>query len=138
MTREMIEQLHKIYCEETRLEVSCTLHRHMTWDYWQRRGFTEKDLRDVCRYIRKQVDKGRHSIGCLSFHLLIADLEYFEEKLAEVRSFERKPRFTPGKADALKATGRPAEPAQRPARKVVDVANGLKIAEQLRNFKEKL
>jgi hypothetical protein len=138
VTRQMIEQLHRIYCDETRLQVSCSLHRHMAWDYWQQRGFTEKDLRDVCRYMRKAVDRGRHSIGCLSFHLLIADPDYFEEKLAEVRSFERKPKFNPGKADVLKATGRPSEPAQSPAKPVLDVMKGLKIADALRKFRDKL
>lgn len=134
----MIEDLHRIYCDETRLAVTCTVHRMMTWEYWQRRGWSEKDLRDVCRYMRRGVDKGRRSIGCLSFHLLIADLEYFEERLAEVRSFDRKPKFAPGKTDVLKASGRAPEPPQQPAKPAGDVVKGLKIAERLRQFKNKL
>lgn len=132
----MIEELHQIYCEQTGLEIKCTMFRLLAWEAWIKRGFTKDDLKLVCRGLRKAVDRGKRTIGCMSFHLLICDLEYFEERLAEFRSYQRKPKFNPGKADVLRASGRPDEPEQPPAKPAAEI--GHKIAERLRNFKNKL
>ena len=133
-----IETLHEAYCEDTRLFVSCTMFRLLAWEAWAKRGFTLDDLRLVCRGLRRAVDNGKRTIGCMSFHLLICDLEYFEERLAEFRSYQRKPKFSPGKAAVLKDTKRPDEPAPKPPAPIKDVLHGLKIAERLREFKKKL
>lgn len=133
-----IEELHEAYCEDTRLLVKCTMFRLLAWEAWQKQGFTLDDLHVVCRGLRRAVDNSKRTIGCMSFHLLICDLEYFEERLAEYRSYQRKPKFAPGKADVLKATKRPDEPAPQPAAPIKDVIKGLKMAEQLREFKKRL
>lgn len=136
--QQAIEQLHRSYCELTRLDVACTLFRHFTWEAFLARGFNDSDLVLVCKSLRRDVDKGKRTIGSMSFHRLVGDLEYFEELLAEFRSLQRKPRFATGKASVLAATQRPAEPVQPGAKKAKDVVRGLSIAERLRQFRKGL
>lgn len=133
-----IETLHQVYCQHTGLEVQCTMFRLLSWEAFIKRGFTADDLRVVCKSLRREVDRGKRGYGSLSFHLLVGDLEYFEERLAEIRALQRKSKFSWGKADVLRATGREGEPKQAEAKPAKDVVEGLKIAEKLRNFKNEL
>jgi hypothetical protein len=114
------------------------MFRVLAWDAFTKRGFTNDDLRLVCKNLSKQVNKGKRSMGCMSFHRLIVDLDSFEELLAEFRALQRKPIFGWGKRDVLEATGRPAEPDPPQAKPAKDVIKGLGIAQKLRDFKDKL
>jgi hypothetical protein len=114
------------------------MFRVLAWDAFIKRGFSNDDLRLVCKSLRKQVDRGKRSFGSLSFHRLIVDLDNFEELLAEFRALQRKPVFGWGKMEALKSTGRPVEPESPPAKPAKDVIKGLGIAQKLRDFKDKL
>lgn len=137
-TEEQIRQLHQTYCEQTGLEIICNMGRRYFWEVFLQRGFTMDDLILVCRNLRRQVKDGRRNMGCLFFTRLLGDLDVFEEFLAEFRALQRKPRFPIGKAQVLNDTRRKAEPATSPPRKARDVLKGLQIADQLRQFRNKL
>lgn len=109
MSQDPIQQLHETYCELTGLEIVCSLNRHYFWEAFATR-FTVDDLTLVCRNLKRQVKDGRRRLGCMSFTRLIADLETFEEHLAEFRALQRRVKVNPNRAEVLRATGRSAEP----------------------------
>jgi hypothetical protein len=137
VNQAVIEALHRTYCEQTKLELQLTLQRIYQWEMFALH-FTEPDLYLVCRSLKFQVDQGKRSPTALYFRRLIGDLENFEEYLAHFRALKRKPHYDPGKVKVLKATGRETEPKPAEAKSAGSVLEGLKIAQQLRDFKEKL
>jgi hypothetical protein len=135
-TNEDIERAHQIYCQETGLEISCSIARHFAWGLFLAR-FTPGDLALVCRDLRRQILKGKRSISCFRFQYFIGDLEAFEELLAEYRARQRKPRFKPGKAQILRATGRIDQPEQPDAESFATKLERTDLAKRLEEWRKR-
>jgi len=132
-----VEELHETYTRESGLVVTCTMFRLLAWDTFIHRKFTREHLITVCRHLQKQIKAGRRSIGCLAFHVVVCDLDFFEEQLAEANALARKPQFSPGKAQVLRDTQRPAEPQQEPPQSAATLIERLKLSKQLRDWSDK-
>jgi len=132
-----VEQLHETYCSETGLEVPCTMFRLLAWDSFIHRNHNRDQLITVCRHLQKQVKNGRRSIGCLAFHLIVCDLEFFEEQLAEANALARKPQYSPGKAQVLRDSQRLPDPPPPQEQSAATLIERLKLSKQLREWKQK-
>lgn len=112
-----IGQLHKVYEEISGLPVQLTLNRIWAWEAWLAKGWTEADLRLVMGHLKHRSSAAPVWAKMhMMFTRFIADPNNFEELLAEARAIARVPRFAPGKAEALRATHRPAKPEPNQAK----------------------
>lgn len=114
------EALHLAYVRLTGRDLTLDYMRAQAWHVWQRyrshEPFTMADLTLVVRYLQAQIKKGERRSGCLKFQNLIQSPDFFEEELADARQWARKPAPEPGKAQALRSTGRPADAPERAIR----------------------
>jgi|SRR6478735_10834716 len=134
------KSLHDLYVQLTGRNVekfrdgTLTMKAIYAWDIWLARGFTEKDLRLVVRYIKKRIWQKRRYPESLSFHNLIENTSRFGEDLAESHcEFRDYP--DRNKQSVLRATGRPIKEHREPHHIKQDVE---KFVEQLRNLRESL
>lgn len=134
--RNQIPKLHEVYCRETGLHIALTMQRIYFWEMFLAREFTQTDLELVCRGMRKLVKDKKRGMTCLSFHRLIADLENFEELLAEYRALARRPKINRHRAEVLRATGRPVEDKSKPAQPVGSIVSRLLLADGLRKYRK--
>jgi hypothetical protein len=146
MTVNDIPKIHQLYCALTGMQIRLDMAREHEWYHWIKRGFEERDLRDLVAFLRTEIRAGRRNPGALKFRNLIVNLDYFEEDLAEARATARQPKIDRGRAEALRATGRPAAPPTPPARDAgaiaqhiaTDPAAASKAFEDFKRFKESL
>lgn len=131
-----IKKCHDTYCALA-FPLDLTMQRIYVWEAFLAR-FKEEDLSYLLRKLNRDIKSGKKGSYSISFRILLGNLDLFEELLAEYRALERKPRYAAGKVDVLKATGRESEPKQADAKPAGTVIEGLKIAQQLRDFREKL
>jgi hypothetical protein len=145
-TATQIQQLHHLYCTLTNMQIRLDIAREHEWYHWLQRGFKPDDLRLLVKHLRTEIREGRRNHGCLKFRNLIAQVDYFEEDLAEARARARAPKSDPARAETLRAAGRdPAlqSPSARPAAEVArqitrDPAAAAKALEELRALKNRL
>lgn len=83
-----IQNIHRLYCQLTRMEVSLEFGRERAWFEFLRR-FNQEDLRLVISRIQKGISKGERNLGALRFRNLIESIDYFEEELAMARAEAR-------------------------------------------------
>lgn len=66
-----IEALHAWYCRNV-MQMRLTPEVERLWLEWLKSGYTGPDLRDVIRYIRRQIAIGKRNEGALKLTNLIA------------------------------------------------------------------
>ena len=119
----LIANLHHQYKMMTGLDLRLDFERERQWWEWCKRGNTVDDLILVVNYLKKAVYKKERNPGCLKFHNLIGNADYFDEDKALCKALSRQPRVDHGKEDVLRATGRPTQ-AQPTARSAEDIMKG--------------
>jgi hypothetical protein len=111
-TQSLVQELHRVYCEMTRMQIRLDCERERCWFDFIRRGFTRCDLVDMIKELQWGVKNGKRNPGSLKFTNLIGYIDRFEEDLALLRSRQRSDSRTPkpdtNRESALRATGRPA------------------------------
>lgn len=125
---DIVKGLHASYCRLTGMSLTLDMARESTWYWWQKKGFTEGDLKLVVRYLQGQIRQQRRNPGALKFSNLIGQYDLFEEDLAMARAElrNRQPAHN-DRASVLQQTGRhpvaqaspPASSAGVPARDVI-------------------
>lgn len=68
--RIRIQQLHEWYCRNV-MQVRLTPEVERLWFEWLRAGYSGPDLRDVIRYIRRQISINKRNEGALKLTNLI-------------------------------------------------------------------
>jgi hypothetical protein len=145
---QQIQALHNEYCRLTRYSISL-MGREWCWFEWLKRDLTIADLRAVAD-TRSKIVRGELTSASLQFRNLIGQVDYAEEKIAELRARHRNQRTTIPDRDAiLRATGRTAScpNSQRPAAQSAgEIINNLQsnpaaaqaAFEELRKLKNRL
>jgi hypothetical protein len=75
-----IQQLHQLYGQLTGQKLSLRFDRERLWFEFLRAGFTPEDLRQVVRYLQKEIRATRRNVGALKLSNLL-QLDRFEEDL---------------------------------------------------------
>lgn len=121
-----IKALHAAYVESTGFELPLSFEREYAWGEWLRRGFTPDDVRLLVRHHRELAKRGEPARS-LKFRSLVANIEYSEEDIAELRSRRRVPPPQPNRESILRQTGRapaetmpPSGETAAPAKELVD------------------
>jgi len=139
--------LHDEYVRLTGFSISILGREHAWWE-WDRRGLTVADLRALVAEKRRRVKVGELPPASLTFRNLVANVDYAEEDIAELRARRRVgPPMDPNKASVLHQTGRavqgstvPSSTVQgsaRPASQIVEklTTNPEAAAKALAEFK---
>lgn len=114
-------RLHAVYLLATGADVPLTMSRIFTWEAWCARGWESTDLILVVKHIKSRIKEGRRWPESFRFSNLIENTSRFEEDLSEARALNRIPKVDHGKAEVLRATGRPLTDNQTTARPVGDI-----------------
>lgn len=96
------------------------------------------DLVTVLSHLLGQVRRKERTLACLRFSTLIQDTENFEEHLSMALALSRRPAVDRGRSEALKATGRSAEPCVNEAYQVGDVIRASKGLQDLLKLRDNL
>ncbi len=75
-----IQQAHQLYGQLTGQTLGLHFDRERLWYEFLRAGFTLQDLRQVIRYLQKEIRHGRRNVGSLKLSNLL-QLDRFEEDL---------------------------------------------------------
>jgi hypothetical protein len=75
-----LQQLHQTYCRLTGQNLSWRFDRERLWFEFLQAGFTADDLRQVIRYLQKEIRHTRRNVGALKLSNLL-QLDRFEEDL---------------------------------------------------------
>lgn len=105
--REKIRELHEAYVQETGYSIPLTMDREASWFEWVKRGFSVEDLVGLIRW-HKWLKKTGLPARSLKFRSIVANIDYAEEDLAEIRARNRIPKPKPNRDEVLRATGRVA------------------------------
>ena len=142
--RQRIADLHAWYCRNV-MQVRLTPEVERLWWDWFRAGYNGPDLRDVIRYIRRQIGVGRRNQGALKLSNLLARTETgflgFDEDLGLARAqgnlrTDKRLDPVPGQepAPATRPVRAPAA-SPAPAREISD-AERARMADALRQFRQ--
>lgn len=131
-----VQRLHKIYCELTCHDYPLPVGRYYLWENFIARGYGEAELRIVINNMNRGIRNQERREGCLRLCNLLLDMDTFAEELAMARKvFRKKPAYSPQKAAVLRATGRHDEPATPEARSVGVIAERMKLASMLQQWR---
>lgn len=98
--------LHDEYVRLTGFSISILGREHAWWE-WDRRGLTVADLRALVAEKRRRIKLGELPPASMTFRNLVANVDYAEEDIAELRARRRVgPPLDPNKASLLRQTGR--------------------------------
>jgi hypothetical protein len=104
-----IQQAHQLYGQLTGQSLSLRFDRERLWYEFLRAGFTLQDLRQVIRYLQKEIRHSRRNVGSLKLSNLLQP-DRFEEDLniSRVRLGPALPTspVTPGLSAAEQERGR--------------------------------
>ena len=120
-----VRELHGLYCQWTAQPLSLRFDRERLWYEFLRAGFGAADLKQVVRYLQKEIRAQRRNVGALKLSNLL-QLDRFEEDLhiSRVR---------------LKSPLQPPEPAPLPPPSpAIDEARRTRLLEDLRTFRQQL
>ena len=102
--------LHDEYCRLTGFKVTFFGREHV-WYEWARRDLGVPELRLLVNEKRRRVKVGELPPASLTFRNLVANVDYAEEDIAELRARRRVgPPLDPNKASLLRQTGRSSTP----------------------------
>lgn len=117
------QSLNDCYIRESGMESKPFLSKEFAWGNWSKHGFTENDLVQVLRYLRKQVNRGERKPASMLFRNLIEYPESFECELCLSKEDLLRQKHVPDpRQSILRAAGRPEQP-QNTARPIKEVFN---------------
>ena len=121
---QSVRELHGLYCQWTAQPLSLRFDRERLWYEFLRAGFSAADLKQVVRYLQKEIRAQRRNVGALKLSNLL-QLDRFEEDLhiSRVR---------------LKPLAQRPEPAPPPPSPAIDEARRTRLLEELRTFRQQL
>ena len=135
---QQIKELHGTYCWITAVNLPLRMSCWSGWEAFVKVAhYSVRDLVLVIGYLKKQIRRGERRQESFRFDHLVGDLERFAEDLSFATAEARKPVMSPGKAEFLRATGRPVEQPTRPARSINQVMNSPGFKE-LMDLRDKL
>lgn len=135
---EQIKELHGTYCRLTGVNLPFSQECQFRWEVFIKWGhYNVRDLEVVIAYLRKRIRKGERRQESFRFNYLVGDLERFAEDLSFATAEARKPVVSAGRAEVLRATGRPVEQPTRPARSINQIMNSPGFKE-LMDLRDKL
>jgi len=103
---QQITELHAEYVRLTGFKISLP-GREWCWFEWLKRDLTAADLRLLVADTRTKIARGELTSASLQYRNLIGQVDYAEEKIAELRARRRVgPPTDPAKASVLRQTGR--------------------------------
>ena len=119
-----VRELHGLYCQWTAQPLSLRFDRERLWYEFLRAGFRAADLKQVVRYLQKEIRAQRRNVGALKLSNLL-QLDRFEEDLhiSRVR---------------LKPLAQRPEPVAPPPLPAIDEARRTRLLEDLRTFRQQL
>ncbi len=128
-------RLNDIYITESGMESKPFLSKEFAWGNWSRHGFTESDLVQVLRYLRKQTKSGQRKPASMLFRNLIEYPENFEQELSlSKEAIINGKRTESPKAEIMRAAGYESTPKAE-ARQVGDVIAAAKALDDLRKWR---
>jgi len=120
-----VRELHGLYCQWTAQPLSLRFDRERLWYEFLRAGFRAADLKQVVRYLQKEIRVQRRNVGALKLSNLL-QLDHFEEDLHISRV-----RLKPPVQRSEPAPPPPPSPA-------IDEAQRTRLLEGLRTFRQQL
>jgi hypothetical protein len=120
-----VGELHGLYCQWTAQPLSLRFDRERLWYEFLRAGFRAADLKQVVRYLQKEIRAQRRNVGALKLSNLL-QLDRFEEDLHISRVRLKPP------------VQRPAPAPPPPPAPVLDEARRARLLEELRTFRQQL
>jgi hypothetical protein len=120
-----VRELHGLYCQWTAQPLSLRFDRERLWYEFLRAGFSAPDLKQVVRYLQKEIRAQRRNVGALKLSNLL-QLDRFEEDLhisrVRLKCLVQRPEPVP-------------PPPPSPA---VDQARRTRLLDELRAFRQQL
>jgi hypothetical protein len=120
-----VRELHGLYCRWTAQPLSLRFDRERLWYEFLRAGFSAADLKQVVRYLQKEIRAQRRNVGALKLSNLL-QLDRFEEDLhisrVRLKGLVQRPESVP-------------PPPPLPA---IDEARRTQLLEKLRSFRQRL
>jgi hypothetical protein len=120
-----MRELHGLYCQWTAQPLSLRFDRERLWYEFLRAGFGAVDLKQVVRYLQKEIRAQRRNVGALKLSNLL-QLDRFEEDL-HLSRVRLKP-----------LAPRPEPVAPPPPSPTIDEAQRTQLLEELRSFRQQL
>jgi hypothetical protein len=143
-----IAALHSEYERLTGYRIAL-MGREWCWFEWLKRELTIADLRLLVADTRTKISRGELTSASLQFRNLIGQVDFAEEKIADLRVRRRVPQVDANRASVLAQTGRPStinsqpstdsKPAGDVVKKLVsDPVAAAKALEEARKFRDSL
>lgn len=128
-----VTALHASYCAAMAIDLELTVSMERDWLSALQEGIQPDDLRLVICDRRKRIREGVRHKESLYLRNLIGNDERIADLLNEaavLRSLMRVPTVDEGKAEVMKATGRPVQSTPDNCRKMSDVFEAMRKAAQ--------
>ncbi|MGH9594875.1 MAG: hypothetical protein ACRD5L_17420 [Bryobacteraceae bacterium] len=106
----LILQAHNLYCQLTAQRLTLGFDRERMWYELLRAGVTLPQIRQLIRYLQREIREGRRNVGALKLSNLLQP-DRFEEDLAISRVALQPPRPT-GPAPQLSSALNPQDQEQ--------------------------
>jgi len=102
---QQINDLHRAYCSAVGIDLPLNMYRESVWAGWLRAGLSANDIATLVSHHQWLA---AHDLPArsLKFRSIIANIDYAEEDLAEIRARRRAPPPQLNRTAVLAATGR--------------------------------
>lgn len=130
-TSPEINQLHAVYCAATGMQLRLLPASERWWFNAIQSWITYEDILLVVKSRQQRVKQGFRHKECLLLRNFIGSEEAIQsviEEAAQIRALQRAPRFSKGKEQVLKATGRPVNPDSKGIRTIGEVLDAMRKA----------
>ena len=129
-----INAMHAAFCEATGFDLVLLPPAERQWYEALKMGMTCDDLRLLVKARLKRIKDGIRHEECLRIRNLVGSEDAISEAFEEIAAIRAKMRvkvYSAGKAEVLRATGRPDEPEQGQMRPVSEVIQAMKQAARM-------
>lgn len=126
-----INQLHAVYCSATGMQLGLLPASERWWFDAIQSGMTDNDIALVVKSRQQRVKQGLRRRECLLLRNFIGSDEAIQsvmEEAIQIRALQRDPKFSKGKQEVLKCTGRPTEPDLKGIRTIGEVLDAMRKA----------
>ncbi len=126
-----INAMHEAFCQARGIDLALNGCTERQWDDAIKMGMTPDDVRMVIKSRKERIKAGVRHEECLKIRNIAGSEDAIAEVLEEVAAIKAKLRvkvYPAGKAEVLRATGRPDEPEQGKTMPFSEVIKGLRKA----------
>lgn len=136
---DKIQTLHKLYTELSGMNYPLPVSQYWIWEQFIARGHGEPEIRAVIKHLKRGIANQERRGGCLRFSNLLGDMDRFAEELAMAqKEIRKKPSYSSGKQQVLRATCRPDEPPTSEPQSMAQLIERTKLAAMLHEWKASL